>query len=214
MQLKSERGRQLALFVLRNLVLYFLLVNSFLQLREQLDPLFQSAAFLVAVLAALAMERSRLRILPALAARRCPSRPAARPVLPRLPDAARHRLRAGHGLSLLLLRQGFLPRACRLRGGVAVQFPCPAAEAVPLHRGRRSTACSSSSCSGPRPGTSSRCTPTPPISPGRSPLFVVAEFFVLLLAGAQRSPDGSMPGRWRASRGCSCRSSSSSSCSC
>jgi transglutaminase-like putative cysteine protease len=61
------KPRQIALFLLRNLVLYFLLVNSFLQLREQLDPLFQSAAFLVAVLAALAMERTRIRILPALA---------------------------------------------------------------------------------------------------------------------------------------------------
>jgi len=67
MQRRPERARQLALFLLRNLVLYFLLVNSFLQLREQLDPVFQTAAFLVAVLAALAMERSRLRILPAVA---------------------------------------------------------------------------------------------------------------------------------------------------
>jgi transglutaminase-like putative cysteine protease len=67
MQPGSERVRPLALFILRNLVLYFLLVNSFLQLREQLDPFFQSAAFLVAVLAAVAMERSRLRVLPAIA---------------------------------------------------------------------------------------------------------------------------------------------------
>jgi transglutaminase-like putative cysteine protease len=64
---RSERIRQIALFALRNLLLYFLLVNSFLQVREQLDPLFQSASFLVAVLAAVAMERSRLRILPAIA---------------------------------------------------------------------------------------------------------------------------------------------------
>ncbi len=67
MQQRSERTRQLALFALRNLVLYFLLVNSFLQIREQLDPLFQSAAFVTGVLAALAMERARLRTLPALA---------------------------------------------------------------------------------------------------------------------------------------------------
>ena len=66
MQQRPET-RQLALFVLRNLVLYFLLVNSFLQLREQLNPLFQTAAFMVAVLAALGMERARLRTLPALA---------------------------------------------------------------------------------------------------------------------------------------------------
>ena len=64
---KAERPRQLALFLLRNLVLYFLLVNSFLQLREQLDPLFQTAAFLAAVLAAVLMERSRLRVVPAVA---------------------------------------------------------------------------------------------------------------------------------------------------
>jgi hypothetical protein len=67
MQQRPEKIRLLSLFVLRNLLLYFLLVNSFLQLREQLDPLFQSASFLVAVLAAVAMERSRLRTLPALA---------------------------------------------------------------------------------------------------------------------------------------------------
>ncbi len=67
MRQRSERTRQLALFILRNLVLYFLLVNSFLQLREQLDPFFQSAAFMTAVLAALVMERARLRTLPALA---------------------------------------------------------------------------------------------------------------------------------------------------
>lgn len=67
MQQRSERLRQLALFTLRNIVLYFLLVNSFLQLREQLDPIFQSASFLIAVLAAVAMEKARLRTLPALA---------------------------------------------------------------------------------------------------------------------------------------------------
>ena len=62
------KARQIFLFILRNLVLYFLLVNSFLQLRDQLDPVFQSAAFLLAVLGALLMERSRMRILPAVAA--------------------------------------------------------------------------------------------------------------------------------------------------
>ena len=63
---RSERARAAALFLLRNALLYFLLVNSFLQLRDQLDLAFQSAAFLVAVLAALWMERSRLRLLPSL----------------------------------------------------------------------------------------------------------------------------------------------------
>ncbi len=56
----------LAHFLLRNLVLYFLLVNSFLQLREQLDLVFQSAAFLLGAALALWMERGRLRFLPAL----------------------------------------------------------------------------------------------------------------------------------------------------
>ncbi len=56
----------LAHFLLRNLVLYFLLVNSFLQLRDQLDLPFQSAAFLLGAALALWMERGRLRFLPAL----------------------------------------------------------------------------------------------------------------------------------------------------
>lgn len=67
MRQRSERGRELALFLLRNLILYFLLVNSFLQLRDQLDLVFQSASFLLAVLAGLWMEKARLRVLPALA---------------------------------------------------------------------------------------------------------------------------------------------------
>jgi protein-glutamine gamma-glutamyltransferase len=67
MRQRSERARELTLFLLRNVVLYFLLVNSFLQLRDQLDLAFQSASFLVAVLAALWMEKARLRFLPSLA---------------------------------------------------------------------------------------------------------------------------------------------------
>ncbi len=66
MQRRSETGRTLALFLLRSLVLYFLLVNVFLQLSDQLDLPFQSAAFLIAVLAALAMEKTHLRFLPSL----------------------------------------------------------------------------------------------------------------------------------------------------
>jgi transglutaminase-like putative cysteine protease len=66
MRQPSDRGRELALFLLRSLLLYFLLVNSFLQLHDLLDLAFQSAAFLVAVLAGLAMERARLRFLPSL----------------------------------------------------------------------------------------------------------------------------------------------------
>jgi transglutaminase-like putative cysteine protease len=57
--------RDLALFFLRNLVLYFLLVSVYLQLREELDLVFQSAAFVVGVLVALWMEKGRLRFLPA-----------------------------------------------------------------------------------------------------------------------------------------------------
>ncbi len=64
---RSEKTRAIALFALRNLLLYFLVVNSFLQLRDQLDPVFQSAAFLVAVMSAIGIERSRLRLLPSLA---------------------------------------------------------------------------------------------------------------------------------------------------
>ena len=67
MRQRSERVRELALFLVRNLILYFLLVNSFLQLRDQLDLAFQSATFILAVLAGLWMEKARLRILPALA---------------------------------------------------------------------------------------------------------------------------------------------------
>jgi transglutaminase-like putative cysteine protease len=67
MRSRSERARQAALFLLRNLLLYFLLLNAFLQLRGQLDLAFQSVAFAVAVCAGLWMERSRLRLLPAVA---------------------------------------------------------------------------------------------------------------------------------------------------
>jgi hypothetical protein len=56
------------LFLLRNLLLYFLLLNSFLQLRDQLDLVFLSAALVIGVLAGLVMERLRLRFLPALVA--------------------------------------------------------------------------------------------------------------------------------------------------
>jgi transglutaminase-like putative cysteine protease len=67
MRQRSEPVRSLALFLLRSLVLYFLLVNAFLQLTDQLNLLFQSASFLVAVCAALWMEKARLRFLPSLA---------------------------------------------------------------------------------------------------------------------------------------------------
>ncbi len=63
---RRERAADAAIFLLRNLVLYFLLLNAFLQLREQLDLAFQSAAFLAGLLAAVWMEKSRLRFLPSL----------------------------------------------------------------------------------------------------------------------------------------------------
>ncbi|HVO39571.1 MAG TPA: hypothetical protein VMV03_11145, partial [Spirochaetia bacterium] len=68
MRERSESARSLVLFLLRNLLLYFLLLNSFLQLRDQLDLAFLSAALVLGVLAGLIMERLRLRFLPALAA--------------------------------------------------------------------------------------------------------------------------------------------------
>ena len=67
MRVRSESLRSFILFLLRNLLLYFLLINSFLQLRDQLDLAFLSAALLIGILAGLVMERMRLRFLPSLA---------------------------------------------------------------------------------------------------------------------------------------------------
>jgi transglutaminase-like putative cysteine protease len=67
MRQRSDATRGLVLFLLRNLVLYALLLNTFFQLRDELDLVFQSAAFLLAALAALWMEKGRLRFLPSLA---------------------------------------------------------------------------------------------------------------------------------------------------
>jgi transglutaminase-like putative cysteine protease len=66
MQSRPETLRRALLLALRNLLLYSLLVASWLQLREAFDLPFQSAAFLLGLLAALAMARARLRFLPAL----------------------------------------------------------------------------------------------------------------------------------------------------
>ena len=60
------KPRALPLFLLRNVILFFFVFNAFLQLHEQLDLPYQSAAFLLGVVAALWMERSQLRFLPAL----------------------------------------------------------------------------------------------------------------------------------------------------
>jgi len=67
MQWRSERIRRISLLLLRNLVLFFLLLNSFLQLRDQLDLLFLSAGLILGVCAGFLMERARLRFLPSLA---------------------------------------------------------------------------------------------------------------------------------------------------
>ncbi len=63
---KSDSVRRLSLLVLRNLILFFLLINSFLQLRDQLDLVFLSAALLLGICAGVLMERARLRFPPAL----------------------------------------------------------------------------------------------------------------------------------------------------
>ncbi|HUI69091.1 MAG TPA: transglutaminase domain-containing protein [Spirochaetia bacterium] len=64
---RSDLVRRLSLHLLRNLVLFFLLINSFLQLRDQLDLLFLSVALILGACAGLLMERGRLRFLPSLA---------------------------------------------------------------------------------------------------------------------------------------------------
>jgi transglutaminase-like putative cysteine protease len=61
-----ERAREALLFLLRNLLLYSLLAASFLQLRDVLDLAFQSATFLLAVLASLWMAKARLRLVPSV----------------------------------------------------------------------------------------------------------------------------------------------------
>ncbi len=63
---KSESLQSLVLFLLRNLLLYFLLLNSFLQLRDQLDLSFLSAALALGIAAGLGMARARLRFVPSL----------------------------------------------------------------------------------------------------------------------------------------------------
>jgi protein-glutamine gamma-glutamyltransferase len=65
---RGAAASALAVFLLRNLVLYFLLVNSWFQLHDLLDLGFQSAAFAVGCAAAAWMERGRLRFPPALLA--------------------------------------------------------------------------------------------------------------------------------------------------
>ncbi|MGA2613062.1 MAG: transglutaminase-like domain-containing protein [Spirochaetia bacterium] len=66
MRWKSDSARRLSLHLLRNLILFYLLINSFLQLRDQLDLVFLSTALLMGICAGLLMERARLRFLPSL----------------------------------------------------------------------------------------------------------------------------------------------------
>ncbi len=128
-----DSARRLSLFLLRNLVLFFLLLNSFLQLRDQLDLAFLSAALLLGIFAGLLMERARLRFLPSLA----------------LAVAIPFALRAVFFLVFRLQRamvsapatdflffyfdKDFFPAHCRLRDCLVVQFPCPAIPAIPGH---------------------------------------------------------------------------------
>ena len=67
MRVRSDSLQRFSLLLLRNLLLFFLLINSFLQLRDQLDLLFLTAALLLGICAGLVMERGRLRFLPSLA---------------------------------------------------------------------------------------------------------------------------------------------------
>lgn len=65
---KSRPTRGLLLFALRNLLLYFLLVNAYLHLKEELSLLFLSMAFAAALLVALVTVAFRLRFYAALTA--------------------------------------------------------------------------------------------------------------------------------------------------
>jgi hypothetical protein len=58
--------RAALLFILRNLVLYLLLINAFLHFKGELRLLFLSATFILALLLALWLEIARLRFLPSL----------------------------------------------------------------------------------------------------------------------------------------------------
>ena len=53
---------ELGIFVVRNLLLYFLFFHAYLHFRRELDLIFLSAGFVLAVLLALWMERLRLRL--------------------------------------------------------------------------------------------------------------------------------------------------------
>ena len=64
--IKRPLARDAAVFLLRNVILYFFLFNAWLQLKDGLSILYQCAAFAVGAAAAVWMEKGRLRFLPAL----------------------------------------------------------------------------------------------------------------------------------------------------
>jgi len=60
--LKQFRELKLGIFLVRNLLLYFLFFHAYLYFRDDLDLLFLSVGFVLAVLLALLMDRLRLRL--------------------------------------------------------------------------------------------------------------------------------------------------------
>lgn len=64
MPIKYKNSRDAIVFLLRNIVLYFLLFNVFLQVSDVVDISFLSGAFILAVVLAIWSEKSRLRLLP------------------------------------------------------------------------------------------------------------------------------------------------------
>ncbi len=66
MSMKYKPGRGFLLFLVRNMILYFLLLNAYSHLKRELDIVFLSSVFVLAVLIAVWTERGRLRFLPAL----------------------------------------------------------------------------------------------------------------------------------------------------
>ncbi len=62
----KNANRRLVVFLLRNFILYFLLYNAFLHLKDILNLVFFSVVFVIAVIIGLWTERARLRFLPSL----------------------------------------------------------------------------------------------------------------------------------------------------
>ncbi len=64
--MKRREKRGIAIFLMRNMVLYFLLYNAFLHVRDVLNLIFFSVVFIVALLISLWMEKSKLRVFPVI----------------------------------------------------------------------------------------------------------------------------------------------------